>query len=630
MPPSKAKTSSAKTAHWLEGLDSGEPEYAPKPVQKRRALLIGVNSYQQLTPLQYAVQDVKAIKDALEGFLYEDIQILHDEAGAKKKPTYKNVLRELEAFVGRAGRDDLLLVYFAGHGKMRDDKPWLLLSDSKWNGKKQWYDQALSVEKVKSLLRQGASERLVLMLDACQTGEAGERDAVGPRERARFIRRAYEEARGIVVFASSSPGQKAQELKELGHGVFTHYVLEGLADKSLVDKSTQLLTVTRLAAHVTQRLSRWKKKSIYVQMPRLQVDGMDLALVDHSQAGIWKPENRPLPPLRELQRLEGHEKGKTIGHIILSPKGSRLLTVSEDGTARLWNAKTGKREGRPYRHPSPVWQASLSADGKHFATLDADGVARLWRIGAARFTYEIRPSSTPYYSLAFTPDGRSLALGEDFQVTFYAIDRDEWGVSAFGHEGPVKAIAFLGSHGLMATGSFDGTAILRDLTTKQVIRSHPRVEGEAGWILQVALSPDGRFLATGGQDPDLMVQAPDGSWVRNGPAPDSVPLQHVPHVWSNATGKLLYSIREHSKSVTVVQFSPGGHFLLTASRDGTARVWRASNGRLLQTLDGPRVAIMAGTFSADGTRIILGYEDGSIRIFGPEAESTPSKRRGKS
>ncbi len=613
-----AKKPAAKKPLDLKGLGSGGAKSALGSVQKRRALLIGINHYKELTSLQYAVRDVKAIKDALEGFRYEDIQILHDEAGPKQKPTYKNVVRELEEFAERAERDDLLLVYFAGHGKMKDDKAWLLLADSKWNEKKQWYDQVLSVEKLKSLLKRGASERLVLMLDACQTGEVGERDTVDPSERARFIRRAYEEAQGVAVLASSSPGQKAQEIKELGHGVFTHFVLDGLKDKSLVDERSQLLTVSRLAAHVTQNLSRWnERKSVYVQLPRLQLDGGDLALVDHTQEGIWTPDERPFTRLRELRRLEGHQKGKKIRHIAVSPNGSRFLTVSDDGTARLWNAKTGKLEGKPYRHPAPVSQASFFVGGKQFVTLSEDDVIRYWEIGTTRPMILAKQRSST--ALAFTPSGRHLVVGTRSAVRFVAGTDDE--VSFSGHEGSVRTIALLGSPTLMATGADDGTVLLRDYEAQELIQMlYFPVEGAKGAILSVALSPNGRLLAIAGQDP----------------RPDSGPLQQVPHVWGInprvGGGRLIelhYYLREHTQAVTVVQFSPVGHVLLSASRDGTARLWRASDGTLLQTLDEPRIPITAGAFSVDGERVILGYEDGTVRIFGPEAPSTSSKGRKK-
>jgi WD40 repeat protein len=623
-----AKKPAAKKPLDLKGLGSGGAKSALGSVQKRRALLIGINHYKELTSLQYAVRDVKAIKDALEGFRYEDIQILHDDAGPKQKPTYKNVVRELEEFVERAERDDLLLVYFAGHGKMKKDKPWLFLSDSKWNEEKQWYDQVLSVEKLKSLLKQGASERLVLMMDACQTGEVGERDAVDPSERARFIRRAYEEARGIAVLAGSSPGQKAQEITELRHGVFTHYVLDGLKDRSLVDERTRMLTVSRLAAHVTQKLAKWRKqKSIYVQAPHLQMDGGDLALVDHSRKARAELDNRPFPKLRELWRLEGHTKGEEIRHIASSPAGSQFLSVSDDGTARLWNAETGRAVGKPYLHDGMVvWHASISMDGKRFATLSDNGTIRLWSIGTARHKREIGEMEF-VNSIAFTPDGRYLAVGSDRSVEFFDLRGDERGEPAEGHIGFVSAIAFLDSHELMATGGSDGIALLWNYTTREVLQIYPRSarehlfedstsppssgsaqppseedEGRYESIPSVALSPDGKLLATGGDDGD----------------PDSKTLRTFPRVWSTRTGDLLYSIREHTQAVMVVQFAPKKHVLLTASRDGTARLWQASSGKLLQTLDEPRIPITAGAFSADGTRVILGYADGSIRIFGPE------------
>src|SRR5262249_55785838 len=59
-----------------------------------------------------------------------------------------------------------------------------------------------------------------------------------------------------------------------------------------------------------------------------------------------------------------------------SPDGSAVVTASDDGTARLWNAATCRPIGQPLRHASFVWWAEFSRDGRRVATACADGTAR--------------------------------------------------------------------------------------------------------------------------------------------------------------------------------------------------------------------------------------------------------------
>ena len=55
-----------------------------------------------------------------------------------------------------------------------------------------------------------------------------------------------------------------------------------------------------------------------------------------------------------------------------------MLTASEDGTARVWDARTGEPVGKPLEHQGAVNSASFSADGSRVVTASADETARVW------------------------------------------------------------------------------------------------------------------------------------------------------------------------------------------------------------------------------------------------------------
>ena len=62
-----------------------------------------------------------------------------------------------------------------------------------------------------------------------------------------------------------------------------------------------------------------------------------------------------------------------------SPDGKRVVTASQDKTARVWDAETGKPLGAPMTHEEGVNSASFSPDGKRVVTASSDGTARVWR-----------------------------------------------------------------------------------------------------------------------------------------------------------------------------------------------------------------------------------------------------------
>ena len=61
-----------------------------------------------------------------------------------------------------------------------------------------------------------------------------------------------------------------------------------------------------------------------------------------------------------------------------SPDGQRVVTASEDKTARLWDAASGKPIGEPMKHESSVNSAQFSPDGQRVVTASGDKTARLW------------------------------------------------------------------------------------------------------------------------------------------------------------------------------------------------------------------------------------------------------------
>jgi WD40 repeat protein len=86
--------------------------------------------------------------------------------------------------------------------------------------------------------------------------------------------------------------------------------------------------------------------------------------------GAWRD-------LRERLVLTGHTN--VVQSAAFSPDGKRIVTASDDKTARLWDAGTGKPIGEPLTgHAEAVNSAAFSPDGKHIVTASLDKTARLW------------------------------------------------------------------------------------------------------------------------------------------------------------------------------------------------------------------------------------------------------------
>jgi WD40 repeat protein len=119
---------------------------------------------------------------------------------------------------------------------------------------------------------------------------------------------------------------------------------------------------------------------------------------------------------------------------------------------------------------------------------------------------------------------------------------------------------------------------------KQTIIPHP------GWVGGVALSADGKQLATACSD-------------------------HVARLWETSSGKLVGMFKGHRDCVAAVTLSPDGRRLATGSYDYTAKVWNASSGKLLHTFEGHRGAVTNVAFAPDGDLLASGSIDGRVMLW---------------
>lgn len=210
------------------------------------AIVVGVNKYDFLrdAALQFAVNDALAMQAWLcdaAGFPEPQILLCGDGTAGTKKAT-RPVLRDILLHqLERASKADNLWFFFSGHGLAgSDQQDYLMPIDG---NPKDLQDTAISINFVTDKLRACRARNIVLILDMCrnESRDTGRKSAESVEASLRQLVKDSEGQQGIITLFSCGRGQSSYELTTVQQGAFTHALLEGLQQTSILkDLATYL------------------------------------------------------------------------------------------------------------------------------------------------------------------------------------------------------------------------------------------------------------------------------------------------------------------------------------------------------------------------------------------------------
>ena len=270
-----------------------------------------------------------------------------------------------------------------------------------------------------------------------------------------------------------------------------------------------------------------------------------------------------------------HAEG--VGTVVSGMEGDyRTWHLPGGATVRLGKGSLGEGERA----------VAFSPDGKSLAVSSGIGLW-LYEVDTSR-ALALLPSASPLSSVVFSPDGTTLASGSrDGTVKLWDVATRATIASLERHTDGVRSVVFSPDGTVLASGAFDNTVKLWDVATRAIIAT---LEGHTGGVNSVVFSPDGTVLASGAWD-------------------------NTVKLWDVATRAIIATLEGHSDLVASVSFSPDGTVLASGSQDGTFKLWEVGRETNSATLFGHTGGISSVSFSPDGTTLASGAWDNTVKLW---------------
>jgi WD40 repeat protein len=350
--------------------------------------------------------------------------------------------------------------------------------------------------------------------------------------------------------------------------------------------------------------------------------------------------------LNLLHTLKGHTL--PVEAMAFSADSKLLITSGQrpDKEIKAWDVGTGKLLGMIAEEKTRIYQIACAPSGKEFATVDMSGNLKLYDF-AAKDKWPLKPAQTLQlhtangaFAVSFAPKELLVyTAGSDKQIKQTplpgSVPAKKKQITDLGilHSDYVTALAVSPDGRFLASGGKDRVIKIYDLFSMNLIRSF---SGHGDTVTGLAFTADSETLVSGSLDQTIRiwdVSLSDANYLLSGQkgilwscavSPDgsqvaTAGVDRKLTICDLKNNKVLKSFVAHDATVTTLLFSPDGQEILTAGGDKKIKLWEVASGKMIKEYIGHTGPVMALAFDKAGKAILSGSADKTAILWDKNA-----------
>ena len=374
---------------------------------------------------------------------------------------------------------------------------------------------------------------------------------------------------------------------------------------SVIDTADLLLVAASLASISQQAVETFVATDVQewlTDAKQLRIENefqqKGIVFLEHLLAEIVlssKPTKVVTAPLKAI--FEKHTD--LVKSLAFSPDGQTLATASEDNTIRLWDPEAASQKNVLIGHTDAVESIAFSPNGEMLASVSPDTTIRLWNPHTGEQQTMLRAHTSfgyrPVFSVAFSPDGQTLAAGCDYKAPFIRLldlQNEENIRTLTGHTWNISSVAFSPDGQTLASGSWDKTIKLWNPNNGHLKRT---LTGHTREVMSVTFSRDGQTLASASGDGTI-------------------------RLWNPNTGEEKKILTGNTDWIEQIAFNPDGEILASGNLQARRiRLWNVQTDEYTDVHEDDARSVIAVAFSTDGETLATSRANTTVQLWDLQA-----------